>query len=77
MYLMNIRLRAKLNPVDNKWYLDIIPPVYMNGAVVIQEGALYFPTPYSSQEEAYEVGRTYLKYIGITKEIIDNKVNYE
>ena len=74
---MNILLRAKLNQTDNKWYLDIIPPIYMNGAVVVQEGTLYFPTPYNFQEEAYQVGKAYLACIGINKEIIDSKIDYE
>jgi len=74
---MNILLKARLNKSDDKWYLDIIPPIYMNGAVVTQKGTIYFPIPYATQEEAYQVGRTYLSYLGITKEIIDNKIDYE
>lgn len=73
----NIKVKATYNEKDKSWYLDITPPIYMNGSVIVQEGILYFPTPYYSKEEAYETGKSYLRYIGINEEIIDNKLDYE
>jgi hypothetical protein len=73
----NIRVRAKFQESDQSWYLDIIPPIYLNGAVVIQEGTLYFPKPFNSKEQAYEMARSYLKAIGINREVIDSRIDYE
>ncbi len=73
----NFRVRALYQEKDKGWYLDIVPPLYMNGAVVIQDGTLYFPKAFSSKEEAYEMAKKYLAQIGINQEIINNKIDYE
>lgn len=73
----NIRVRATYQEIDKKWYLDIVPPIRFNGEVVIQEGTLYFRQTFNSQNEAYEFAKAYLVSIGISQEVINNKVDYE
>ena len=73
----NFRARALYQEKDKSWYLDIIPPFYVNGSVVIQDGTLFFPKAFNSKEEAYEMARRYLAEIGIKQEIINNKIDYQ
>ena len=73
----NIRVNAKYQEKDKKWYLDIIPPLYLNGNLVIQDGTLYFKQTFNSKEEVYEMAKRYLTSIGISQEIINDKIDYE
>jgi hypothetical protein len=72
----DFRVKTIFQESDKKWYLDIIPPVYMVGATVVQEGTLYFKKGFNSKEEAHDMARNYLAYLGIQKNIIE-KINYE
>ena len=74
---MNIKLRTKQDKEKGGWYLDIIPPIYMEGNMVIEPGKLYFQLKFPSQEDAYNFGRKYLsENLKVAKEAID-KITYE
>lgn len=73
----NIIIRTNYQKSDKKWYLNIVPPIYLNGKVVVQEGTLYFKQIFDSQKEAYEFAKDYLISIGISQEIANNKVDYK
>lgn len=71
----NIKVNTKPQP-DGTWYVDIVPPIYLSGSVAVTGGTLYFPKPFSSQEEAYEMAKTYLIALGISQETIDTHVDF-
>lgn len=73
----NIRVVAKYQGVDDSWYLDIVPSLYLNGNLVIQDGTLYFKQTFTSKEQAYDFAKSYLLSIGYSQEIINNKIDYE
>lgn len=73
----NIRVVAKYQGVDDSWYLDIIPPFYLNGNLVVQDGTLYFKQTFTSKEKAYDFAKSYLLSVGVSQETINTGVDYE
>jgi len=73
----NYKVRATYQASDKGWYLDIVPPLYLNGNLVVQDGTHYFKQVFLSKEHCYEFAKRYLVSKGINQEIINNKTDYE
>lgn len=72
-----IKVQAEYQEKDGSWYLNIAPPIYLNGNQVIQDGTWYFKQAFSSKEDAYEMARNYLISIGISQEVVASGIDYE